>query len=226
MEVRCQVNAPVVIPCKRSSGICWLLLFMWIGLEDVSDLRPPTGLFIFQLIHEYWRATVEWYWQGKPKNSEEIVFQDHFTANPRCTDPGANPVLICWLVGKRIRVSVLVCSVLPPLIWSTLAPSLQYWALGPLTGPWHYYRARTANVMVCEWLETFITEGWIVWVCLAGGGVAKGLQVGTCFIWRPSFRDLVTPWRHSEGSGQQAQSDALCTANDVRPSGTYVYHKL
>jgi hypothetical protein len=46
------------------------------------------------------------------------------TANPRCTDPGTNPVLICWLVGKRIRVfcAGVQCAVSPYLKHSCAQP--------------------------------------------------------------------------------------------------------
>jgi hypothetical protein len=72
-----------------------LLLFMSIGRDYVSELRPPTGqLFISQMIHEY----VEPRWndidRGKPKTSEKILPSAILsTINLIWTKPGANPGL-------------------------------------------------------------------------------------------------------------------------------------
>jgi hypothetical protein len=58
--------------------------FMSMGLDNVTELRPATGLLFFsQMIYEY-GATVESYWwgnqrtQGKLKNSEKNLSQYHF----------------------------------------------------------------------------------------------------------------------------------------------------
>jgi hypothetical protein len=44
--------------------------------ETVSEVMPPTGLLFIP--PDECRVLVEWYWQGKPKNSEKKLFQKHF----------------------------------------------------------------------------------------------------------------------------------------------------
>jgi hypothetical protein len=80
-----------------------LLLFISMGWNYVSELRPPTGLlFISQIIYKR-GAPVEWYWQEKTGELEDKACPSVTlcTTNLRWTDPGANP----WLRGERPATS-------------------------------------------------------------------------------------------------------------------------
>jgi hypothetical protein len=70
------------------------LLFMSMGWDYVSELRPPTGLLFTphpHMVYEY-VATVEWYGQAKPKISERNKSLCHsFHHKPTYNYSGANP---------------------------------------------------------------------------------------------------------------------------------------
>jgi hypothetical protein len=72
-------------------------LFMSVGWEYVSELRPPTGLlFTPQVIHEYrawWNVTD----RGKPKNSEKTYPSDSLPI----TDPVYTPLTRASAVRDR-----------------------------------------------------------------------------------------------------------------------------
>jgi hypothetical protein len=56
-----------------------LLLFMSMGWDYDSELRPPTGLlFIPQMIYEYGEPRRNDAEREKPKNSEKRLSQCHF----------------------------------------------------------------------------------------------------------------------------------------------------
>jgi hypothetical protein len=53
-------------------------LFLHIGWNDVSELRPSKGLLFFSHVMYEYGDHVELYWQGKPKNSEKSLSQYNF----------------------------------------------------------------------------------------------------------------------------------------------------
>jgi hypothetical protein len=61
------------------SAIWMFVLFMSIGRDCVSELRPPTGLLLIsQVIYEYGEPQWNNTYRGWPKNSEENLSQYHF----------------------------------------------------------------------------------------------------------------------------------------------------
>jgi hypothetical protein len=100
-------------------------LFMSMGWDNDSELRPPTGQFFIRQTIWVWRATVEWYWQGNPKNCPRATLSTW-------TDPGANP----GHRGERSATDRLsygpanakVKKALPPLLQTPQVPgTLQNW---------------------------------------------------------------------------------------------------
>jgi hypothetical protein len=82
---------PVVFSC---------VVFSWRCGGSSTQAWMPAYVSILRIPQMIWvrRATVEWYWQGKPKNSEKNLSHCHFsTTNPTWIDPGANP----GLLGER-----------------------------------------------------------------------------------------------------------------------------
>jgi hypothetical protein len=76
--------------------IIWsVLLFMSVGRDYVSELRPPTGLlFIPQVIYEYGEPRCNAINRENRKISEKIATLNiSFTTNRIWRDPGANPGL-------------------------------------------------------------------------------------------------------------------------------------
>jgi hypothetical protein len=59
-----ECNVMVLWTCGGSSTQAWMPTY-------ASILHIPQMIWV-------WRATVEWYWQGKPKNSEKNPSQCHF----------------------------------------------------------------------------------------------------------------------------------------------------
>jgi hypothetical protein len=60
----------------------------------VSILHIPQTIWV-------WRATVEWYWQGKQKNLEKHLSQCHFVHHKSHTDwPGLEPGLTIWAMAR------------------------------------------------------------------------------------------------------------------------------
>jgi hypothetical protein len=70
-----------------------LILFISMGWDCVSELRPPAGLLLSS--RWAWRATVELYWQEKTKEygKEPCPSATLSTTNPTWTDPGSHPGL-------------------------------------------------------------------------------------------------------------------------------------
>jgi hypothetical protein len=67
---------------------------MSMAWDEVSELRPPTGLSLIPYMTWEWRDTVELYWQGERKNSEKNLSQSQFVQHKSHTElPGHNPGL-------------------------------------------------------------------------------------------------------------------------------------
>jgi hypothetical protein len=98
------------------------ILLSLLGIEHRSPGRPvrncchqrayyssPTCIWV-------WRATVEWWWQGKPKNSEKNLSQCHFAHHKPYADwPGREPGLA--VRGRRLTAWAMV------LTYITTAPA-------------------------------------------------------------------------------------------------------
>jgi hypothetical protein len=77
-------------------------LFMWMGWDYISELQPLMSLlFISQMVGLYEdRATVEWYWQGKPEELGEKPSQSHSVYHKSHThQPGCEPRPTRWEAG-------------------------------------------------------------------------------------------------------------------------------
>jgi hypothetical protein len=104
---------------------------------DGLTLRLWTAAYNGPVVHApddvlEWRATVEWYWQGETKNSEN----NHWSANSTWTEPGVNPVLRgespatnrlshekvlrSWLWNESDMRDGTLVSCVPPLVWHDL----------------------------------------------------------------------------------------------------------
>jgi hypothetical protein len=77
-------------------------MFMSMGWDYFSELWPPTGLLFFPSVHMWvWKATVEWYWQRKPKNLEKISPSATLSdTSAICFERGTNPGSV--VTGRRL----------------------------------------------------------------------------------------------------------------------------
>jgi hypothetical protein len=74
--------------------------------DNVSELLSPTGLLFTPPEGIWiWATTVEWYWQGKPKNSENTLSQRHFIHHKSHMDLNGRESVPCGVKPTTNRLN-------------------------------------------------------------------------------------------------------------------------